>query len=270
MTTSTAFGAQKQDSAQQQQQHGHSIRIWTFSGDKFRIKPSAGGRYQKNFQKSSSRRSSDNRRGTRDHSAHRWIVPAPVAEVAKILHTTSWDHQRRQASAFLDFLDGTAPEIFRLNEGNQVHVALLNVPKTHIVKVVLCVGVGSSPIEAIPTQVDVKLLFLYRDDNQEFGPPQPLCLPSSIVERKTVGVITEAQFTATITAKGAAYTYPLLAKSNVTNTEQTMHMAPITPYFVYDGFENDLNAALILERIMSGYSTTSNMFTHLQLFCALA
>ena len=43
-----------------------------------------------------------------------------------------------------------------------------------------------------------------------------------------------------------------------------MQMAPIPLYFVYDGFENYLDAALILERIMSVSSTTSNMFTHLQ------
>ena len=144
---------------------------------------------------------------------------------------------------------------------------LVNVPKnTHIVKVVHCVGVGSSPIGATLKQVDGKSLFLHGDDNQEFGPPQQLCIPSSMVERKTVSVIIEAKFTATITAKGAVYTYPLLAKYNVTNTERTMQMTPIPPYFVYDRFENDLYAALILERIMSVSSTTSNMFT----LCALA
>ena len=57
--------------------------------------------------------------------------------------------------------------------------------------------------------------------------------------------MTEAQFTTTITAKGAAYTYPLLAKSNVMNTDRTIQMAPIPPYFVYDGFENDLDVDLI-------------------------
>ena len=91
-------------------------------------------------------------------------------------------------------------------------------PKTHLVKVVNCVGVGYRPIGATPTNVDEKLLFLHGYGNQEFGPPQPLCLQSSMVERKTVAVITEAQFTATITAKGVAYKYPHLAKSNFTNT----------------------------------------------------
>ena len=43
-----------------------------------------------------------------------------------------------------------------------------------------------------------------------------------------------------------------------------MQMALIPPYFVYDGFENGLDSEIILERIMSVSSTTSNMFTHLQ------
>ena len=68
----------------------------------------------------------------------------------------------------------------------------------------------------MPTQVDGKLLFLHGDEKQEFWSPQPLCLPSYMVESKTVAVMKEAQFTATITEKGVAYTYPLLEKSNVT------------------------------------------------------
>ena len=108
-------------------------------------------------------------------------LPSPVADVAQILHKTTLVYQRSQASAFFDFMDGTSPALLRLNEVNQVNVALVNVPKTHLVKVVHCVGVGTSPIGETPTQVDGKLLFLHGDDNQEFGPPQPLCLPESMV-----------------------------------------------------------------------------------------
>ena len=87
-----------------------------------------------------------------------------------------------------------------------------------------------------------------------------------MVDRNTVDATTEEKFTANITAKGEANTYPLLEKSNVTNTERTIYMVLIPPYLVYDGFENDLDAALIFEHIMSVLSTTSNMFTHLQYF----
>ena len=68
------------------------------------------------------------------------------------------------------------PAIIRLNEGNWVHVDLVNVPETHLVKVAHFVGAGSSPIGATPTQVGGKLLYLHGDVNQEFGPLQPLCL----------------------------------------------------------------------------------------------
>ena len=84
-----------------------------------------------------------------------------------------------------------------------------------------------------------------------------------------MAVITKAQLSATITDKGVAYKYPLLAKYNVANTEQIMQMAPIPPYFIYDGFENDLDAALILERIMSFSSTTSNVCSSSILFARL-
>ena len=72
----------------------------------------------------------------------------------KILHTTSWDDKRSQSSAFLDFINRIALEILRLNEGNQVHKALVNMPKIYLVKGVHCVGVGSSPIGATSKQVD--------------------------------------------------------------------------------------------------------------------
>ena len=93
-------------------------------------------------------------------------LTSPVADVAQILHKTLLAEQRSQASAFFDFLNGTSPALLRLNEGNQVNLALVNVPKTHLVKVVHSVGVGTSPIGATPTQVDGNLLFLHGDGNQ--------------------------------------------------------------------------------------------------------
>ena len=106
-------------------------------------------------------------------------------------------------------------------------------------------------------------MFLHGDDNQEFGPPQPLFLPASMVEKKTMAAMTEAPLSTNITSKGETYTYPLLAKYNVTKSEKTMQIAPILPYLVYDGFEKDLDEALVLERIINVSATTSNMLTHL-------
>ena len=42
-------------------------------------------------------------------------LPAPVADVAQILHKTPLAEQMSQASAFFDSLDGTSPALLRLN-----------------------------------------------------------------------------------------------------------------------------------------------------------
>ena len=146
-------------------------------------------------------------------------------------------------------------------------MALINVPKTQLVKVVYCTGMGSSPIGST-TQVDGRLLLLHGDGNIEYGPPQPLCLNTSVLEKQPVAVTTDVHFSAAITTKGPNYAYPLLAWNTVTASGEIMQLAPIPLYFVYDGFEGDLDVVLVLERVMSASSTIANMLTHL-IFCCV-
>ena len=72
-------------------------------------------------------------------------------------------------------------------------------------------GMGSSLIGATASLVDGKILFLQGDGNVDLGTPQPECLPATVVEPKTVAVMTVAQFSTSITSKGAGCLYPLLA-----------------------------------------------------------
>ena len=60
--------------------------------------------------------------------------------------------------------------------------------------------------------------------------------------------------------------YPLLQRLNVKNTDETMQLAPIPPYYVYDGFEKDLDAACVLERIMTINPTETEILKHLKKF----
>ena len=45
-----------------------------------------------------------------------------------------------------------------------------------------------------------------------------------------------------------------------------MQIAPILAYFVYDGFQQDLDAALIYERLMNHSTTDDSVLTHLKEF----
>ena len=56
-------------------------------------------------------------------------LPALEGDVAKVLHATSLEDQRKQAGACYDFLTGPDPSLLRLNDDNQVYTGLLGVPK---------------------------------------------------------------------------------------------------------------------------------------------
>ena len=43
------------------------------------------------------------------------------------------------------------------------------------------------------------------------------------------------------------YNYPLLARSNVSDTTKLLQIAPIPQLLVYDGFNKDIDAAEVLE-----------------------
>ena len=138
-------------------------------------------------------------------------LPAPTGDVSKSLQLVPVGDQRKQAEEFFDFLGTSNPTLSRLNEGTKCYVALVSVPKTSLVKIVYGMGVGSSPIGSMASPVDGKLLFLQGEGNLELGPPQPLFLPSTMVDKQKIATMTEEQFSTTLTTKGTGYTYPLLS-----------------------------------------------------------
>ena len=195
-------------------------------------------------------------------------MPLPKGTVPVALHAKSLECQRKMALGFYKFLIATEPPppLLKLNEGSNYFVALVNVPKTCKVKVVFCPGMGSSPIGEEPSAIDDHLLFLHGDGSQELGPPLPLSFSSAAANQKEVSVLTEAQFTATVTAKGENYPYPLVASRYITEKKLLMKLAPIPAYFVYDGFHHDLNAGLVYERLMKHNNVENDMFTYLKHF----
>ena len=113
---------------------------------------------------------------------------------------------------------------------------------------------GSSPIGATQKLVDGQLLFLQGDRNADTGTPKSACFLPSLIAVKTVSVMSEAQFSSTLMSKGAGYSYPLVAKNAFSTTADIIQFAPIPEYYVFDAFEQDINAALVLERVMSDIS----------------
>ena len=83
--------------------------------------------------------------------------------------------------------------------------ALVNVPKKSLVKLIYCMGMGSSPIGANASPVDGKLIFLQGEGNANLGPTQPVFLPDTVVEPNTVAVMTVDKLSTIITSKVSGY-----------------------------------------------------------------
>ena len=137
-------------------------------------------------------------------------LPAPTGYVPRELHKVPLDNQRKNALALFNFLKANDPLLLKLNDGDMVFTALINIPKSKWVKVLHCAGIGSSPIGVTPSPIDGKILFLHGDGNAKLGPATLVALPKSVANMEELAVMIEEQFTATLTTKGAAYHHPLL------------------------------------------------------------
>ena len=195
-------------------------------------------------------------------------LPEPTTAVGTALADIGRDAQREQAAALYTFLTGDTSPLLRLNEGDQVQVALVNVPKTKYVKVVYALGVGTSPIGGMASQIDDKILLLHGDGGPDIGPPQTLCVEKAAAASEEVWVMSEEQFTTTITTKGPDYSHPLIMRNAVLTSKTILKLAPLPAYLVYDGIDEDLDAALVLERVMAEPPNlaTQEIFVHLKSF----
>ena len=200
-----------------------------------------------------------------------WVgtLPAPQGKVPTELHKFSFADQRTHAASFFTFLTSEDRNDLMLNDDtNPITTALIQVPKTNKVRVIYLLGIGTRGFNNTNNAVAGKVLALTHDGGGPEGPPQVMILPKSVLERKNVPALTLDRFKIKLAAEGSTYTYPLVRRNdNQVNIVNILQVAPVPPYLVYDGFQHDLDAADLLERIIGMTNdTVSDMRTHLESF----
>ena len=192
-------------------------------------------------------------------------LPAPTGNVPPIIHGISLEDQRQQSEQLFTFLTEESPNLNKLNEDIVPRTILISVPRSKMIKLVYCGGMGSSPI-GTNSDIDGNYLFLSGDAGNELGSPLPVIIPTPMHLPETVFTMTHNQFSAAFTTKGVRYTYPLLQRNAVTTTTSVMKLAPIPAYLVYDGFNTNIDAAEVYERVLSVADHSTPTFTHLKNF----
>ena len=196
-------------------------------------------------------------------------LPGAVGSVATTLQSLEVATLKKHAVDMYKFLTDEDSILLEANGDSTPRVMLVNIPNTKLVQVVYGLGIGSSGI-GTPSAIAGKLLVLHGDGNIDIGPPTPKVLPKEMITvQQEVPTMTLEQFSTAIgQLQQPTFTYPLLRRHTVPTTSAVMKLAPIPAHLVLDGFTKELNAAEVLERVLSVDcdEDTADMYKHLQRF----
>ena len=195
---------------------------------------------------------------------YRGTLPAPTGEVAQLVNRSATTAVlRARAESFYAFLSDPASDLRDLNGDNTLFTAMISVPGTNKVKIIYGMGLGTAQIGQV-NPVANKIMALFGEGGSDLGTPQVLVVNPSIRDRVAVksvrDTVIEQAFNTGITVDKH------VAKAiNVPEELQIMRIAPIPAYMVFDGFNEDLDASMVYERLMAsifGDDDRSAMLDH--------
>jgi hypothetical protein len=197
-------------------------------------------------------------------------LPGPTGNIAITLSNTTVADQKQEALEFFNYLRTPAKELLHLNLDNKPRVFIFGIRGSSKVRMCHAVGMGASAI-GITSPIDGKLLALAGDGGQDIGAPTPIVLPTSMVEMQNIIAMSHDYFVTRLDEKGENYTWPLASRAkavegNEDYTVQVLKLAPIPPFLIYDGIDQDLDAATVYERVLSVDDHNTPMFSHLKDF----
>ena len=193
-------------------------------------------------------------------------LPAANGAVARAVNAQlSPEEQRTQAQEFFAFLYDMQSDLRDLNGDDKLFTALVSVPDTNKVKVIYGLGIGTAGIGQV-SSVAGKLLALFGEGGGGLGPAQSIMLESTIRDRLEMKNIKTHEVAEIFAGGNHVVDKPVMKAQAVTgNAIAAMRIAPIPAYLVWDGFDKDLDAALVYERLMESQHE-SRMKTHALMF----
>ena len=190
-------------------------------------------------------------------------LPAAIGPVATLLQEETNASHIERATTFYNFLANPDNQLIELNGDNTPLTALIYIPNTKMVRLLYGFGIGTSGIGQT-SPVDGNILSMYGESDLQLGPPSVMMLPRTLREIQEVKVMTDMQLTTALNVPN--YNHPLLQAIAVQTTQNLMKLAPIPAWLVFDGFESDLDAAALYERVITTVDEDTPMYNHLKHF----
>ena len=190
-------------------------------------------------------------------------LPAAQGEVAKTLDKTSLANQRADTKDLYNFLKLDNPDFRQLNGENRCFTAMISIPNTHKVRIIYGFGYGTSGIGSVSPIAD-HILSLYGEGGA-IGCPQMMMINDDFLKEIEVLNPTEEQIQKAFD-EGHQLNKETHKAREIKQSRKLLRLAPIPPYFVFDGFEQDLDAAEVYERLHVSTHDTAEWKKHAESF----
>ena len=194
-------------------------------------------------------------------------LPEARGTVATEIAKTAKEVQMTQAVNLFTFLRNDSSSLLELNADASAYTFLVHIPGSSKVKLCYGLGVGASGLGQT-SPLDGNFVSLAGDGGGIMGTPIPFVFPTTARTSQQMKVMKHSQFSTSLTTKGNNYSWPLLPNAQVDTQASLMKLAPIPSFLVYDGVQNQLDAADIYERVLHQEKTDENkdMLQHLRRF----
>jgi hypothetical protein len=192
-------------------------------------------------------------------------LPAPTGNVAKEFEKINIGDQKDLALSVFMFLSNETSNLTQLNAENRLYTVLVNLPSSNEVRVLYGLGYGASGI-GITSPIEDKILTLSGEGDSTIGIPPTLALPNTIRTMVTLKSPTDEDLQAALKTPTTSWNRFRVININDDKTTQIMQIAPIPSFVVYDGFNKDLSADEVYERLLSLDEQDNPMITHCRNF----
>ena len=189
-------------------------------------------------------------------------LPAPAGKMAVQFSKTTVPKQTSDAAELLAFLSEESPDLAKLNVETRDMAALVNIPDSDLIKVVYGFGHGTCGVGST-SPIDGKIMVMTGDLDKD-APPAVLLLPSTCLAAPEVICPTDEDF---VTKLQQTQDWPMFRlRGPGGETQSVSKLVPIPAYLVYDGFEKELKATEVFERVSSRADHDSDLCVALKNF----
>ena len=175
-----------------------------------------------------------------------------MGEVATNLATVALPTQRQNAADFHAFLLDPHSDLRELNGDDRCFTCLVSLHGTHQLRLLFGFGFGTAGIGQVSPLAN-KLLALFGEGGG-LGCPQVVVLDPALREVHQLVAPTDQDIEEAFAA-GHTLGRPTHRAITVNTAAGCMRLAPVPAYLVYDGFDTDLEAAVVYERLRTSAYT---------------